>query len=440
MRRGRLWLLFIFIILLTLVGLFIVSPRGTKIDRVSNPYDFKLGLDLKGGSHLEYEGDLSEIAPGKHGEAMESLRSAIERRIMGRSGGGLGVTEPLIQVAGNNRLIVELPGIRDVQEAIKVIGQTPFLEFREQKADGSQPTDDPGTWQATDLTGKNLDTAAVEFDPQSGRPVISLKFNGEGARLFEEITRRNIGKPLAVFLDNQLLQAPTVQSAISGGDAIITGGFSIQEARTIVSRLNSGALPVPIKLVGQQSVGASLGEDSLEKSVTAGFLGFLAIALFMLIFYRLPGLLAAFALAIYVVLSLAVFKLWPVTLSLAGIAGFILSIGMAVDANILIFERVKEELRNGKEISLALQDGFSRAWLSIRDSNVSTLITTFILGYFGTSLVRGFAITLAIGVLLSMFTAITVTRTMLFTFLGRKSRVLLHPWLYGVSIRKNENV
>ena len=349
------------------------------------------------------------------------------------------MAEPLLQISGDSRLIVELPGVTDVAEAIKVIGQTPYLEFREVKQGQTAISENSEDWAPTELTGKNLEIASVQFDPQSGRPVIGLNFDDEGSRLFEEITRRNVGQLLAVFLDGQLLQAPTVQTTIAGGEAIITGSFSIQEARTIVSRLNSGALPVPIKLVGQQTVGATLGETSLDNSVLAGLIGFVVIALFMLIFYRLPGALAAAALAIYIVLSLSIFKLVPVTLTLAGIAGFILSIGMAVDANILIFERIKEELRNGKELTLALQDGFARAWLSIRDSNASTLITTFILGYFGTSIIRGFAVTLAIGVILSMFTAITVSRTFLFLFLGRKLKVFAHPWLYGISAKEQKN-
>ena len=426
------WLIFIFIVLLTGAGLFIVSPKDTSIWKVKNKSDFKLGLDLRGGSHLEYEGDLSEIAPAKKAEALEALRGAIERRIQSKTGGGLGVDEPLIQVSGDSRLIVQLPGVTDVKEATKVIGQTPFLEFREQKGDGTSTTANPEDWQATGLTGRNLEIATVEFDPQSGKPVISLKFNEEGSRLFEEITARNVGKPLAVFLDGLLLQAPTVQQAIAGGQAVITGTFTIQESKAVASRLNSGALPVPIKLVGQQTVGATLGANSLQKSLLAGLLGFVAIFLFMVIYYRLPGLLASLALTIYIILSLAVFKLLGVTLTLAGIAGFVLSIGMAVDANILIFERVKEELRAGKELNLAIQDGFNRAWLSIRDSNASTLITTFILGYFGTSIIRAFAVTLALGVIISMFTAITITRTFLLLALGRRIKVFTHRWLYGV--------
>ena len=433
MSRTRLYFLFLFVLLLIAGSLFVATPAGTTLAGLRNKFDFHLGLDLKGGSQLIYEGDLKDIAGEQKSEAMESLRSAIERRIQGKAGGGLGVTEPLIQIAGDDRLIVELPGLADINLAIQVIGQTPFLEFREIPAgQASDISDNPEEWARTGLTGKNLDSAAVEFDPQSGRPVISLQFDGEGASLFEDITKRNVGRPIAVFLDNELLQAPTVQSTIAGGQAIISGDFSIDDAKLIATRLNSGALPVPIRLIGQQTVGATLGESYLEKSVLAGLIGFLAIFLFMIIFYRLPGLIASVALTIYILLSLAVFKLLSLTLTLAGIAGFILSIGMAVDANILIFERVKEELRLGKDIKQSLHEGFTRAWLSIRDSNVSTLITTFILGYFGTSIVRGFAVALSVGVILSMFTAITVTRTLLFLFLGRKNKALTRPWLYGV--------
>src|SRR3989344_6548158 len=433
MSRTRLYFLFLFVLLLIAGSLFVATPAGTTLAGLRNKFDFHLGLDLKGGSQLIYEGDLKDIAGEQKSEVMESLRSAIERRIQGKTGGGLGVTEPFIQIAGGDRLIVELPGLADINLAIQVIGQTPFLEFREIRAgQGSVISDIPEEWARTGLSGKNLDSAAVEFAPQSGRPVISLQFDGEGASLFEDITKRNVGRPIAVFLDNELLQAPTVQSTIAGGQAIISGDFSIDDAKLIATRLNSGALPVPIRLIGQQTVVATLGESYLEKSVLAGLIGFLAIFLFMIIFYRLPGLIASVALTIYILLSLAVFKLLSLTLTLAGIAGFILSIGMAVDANILIFERVKEELRLGKDIKQSLHEGFTRAWLSIRDSNVSTLITTFILGYFGTSIVRGFAVALSVGVILSMFTAITVTRTLLFLFLGRKNKALTRPWLYGV--------
>jgi preprotein translocase subunit SecD len=254
--------------------------------------------------------------------------------------------------------------------------------------------------------------------------------------LFADITTRNVGKRIAIFLDGQILSAPTVNTPITDGQAIITGQFTVQSAKDLVTRLNAGALPVPIKLVQQENVGATLGLQSVRKSVGAGLIGFAIVALFMIIYYRLPGVLAVIALSIYTALSLAIFKLFGITLTLAGIAGFILSIGMAVDANILIFERTKEELRKGKTLALAVEDGFNRAWLSVRDSNFSSLITTFILGYFGSSIIRGFAITLALGIIVSMFTAITVTRTFLRMLVGHN--LLVKHGLYGVRTMAEE--
>lgn len=268
-------------------------------------------------------------------------------------------------------------------------------------------------WKYTGLTGKQLKRSAVEFDQNTNEPIVSLEFNAEGAKLFEDITRRNVGKSVAIFLDRQPISIPRVNEAISGGRAVITGRFDVKEAKLLAQRLNAGALPVPIKLEARQLIGASLGKESLDRSLLAGKVGFAIIVLFMLLYYRLPGLLASLALSLYVLLLLAIFKLWPVTLTLSGIAGVILSIGMAVDANILIFERLKEELRAGRGIDSAIIEGFRRAWTSIRDSNISSLITAGILITFTSSAVRGFALTLAIGILVSMFSAITVTRTLL---------------------------
>ena len=295
-----------------------------------------------------------------------------------------------------------------------------------------QPTDivpPAEPWKYTGLTGKQLKRAAVEFDPNTNEPIVSLEFNSEGGKLFEEITRRNVGKNVAIFLDRQPISVPRVNEAISGGRAVITGRFDVKEAKLLAQRLNAGALPVPIKLEARQLIGASLGKESLDRSLLAGKIGFAIIVLFMLLYYRLPGLLASIALSLYVLLVLAIFKLWPVTLTLSGIAGVILSIGMAVDANILIFERLKEELRAGRPLDSAIVEGFRRAWTSIRDSNISSLITALILITFTSSAVRGFALTLAIGILVSMFSAITVTRTLLrFVAPWIKARV----WLFGV--------
>ncbi len=268
-------------------------------------------------------------------------------------------------------------------------------------------------WQNTELTGKQLKRAVMEYDPTTGEPEVGIEFDSEGERLFGEITERNIGKPIAIFLDGEPISIPTVQQKISGGNAVITGQFSLPEAKELVQRLNTGALPVPIDLISQQTVGATLGQDSLEKSLRAGLVGLILVALFMLLYYRLPGVLAVLSLGAYALIALALFKLIPITLTLAGIAGFILSIGMAVDANVLIFERMKEEIRRGRSLDAAIDEGFARAWTSIRDGNVSTLITCFILFTFTTGVVQGFAVTLGIGVLVSMFSAIVITRTFL---------------------------
>ncbi len=368
---------------------------------------FRLGLDLQGGTHLVYHADTSALASGDISGAMAGLRDVIERRV-----NLFGVAEPVVQtekVGGDNRLIVELAGVFNIGDAIKVIGETPYLEFRElsPKATSTATIND---FVATTLTGRYLKQAILNFDQTTGVPQISLEFNNDGAKLFEDITARNVGKPLAVFLDGAPISSPVVREKISGGRAQITGQFTVDEATQLVRRFNAGALPVPITLISQQSVESSLGADALRRSLMAGIYSTLLVMLFMVLWYRLPGLIAVFALLVYGSLTLLLFKLIPVTLSSAGIAGFILSIGMAVDANILIFERMKEEFRSGKSLDVAMTEGFRRAWTSIRDSNVSSLITAVILYWFGTSLVRGFALTLGFGILVSMFTAITASR------------------------------
>jgi len=284
-------------------------------------------------------------------------------------------------------------------------------------------------WKNTELTGEYLDNASVQFDPNSHEPEVSLAFNSKGAKLFEEITERNINNQVAIFLDGLVISAPTVNSKITGGKAVISGRFSIEEAKLLAQRLNAGALPVPITLVNQKTVGASLGKASVQSSLVAGILGLILVVLFMLLYYRLPGLLAVISLAFYGIIILAIFKLWPVTLTLSGLAGFILSIGMAVDANVLIFERFREEVKMGRGIREAVNLGFTRAWSSIRDGNVSTLMTCFILIQFSTSVVKGFAITLSLGVLISMFSAIVITKTLLLLL---PENWLEKTWLTGV--------
>lgn len=407
-------------------------------------FPFKLGLDLSGGVHLIYRADVSKVKNEQVSDAMDSLRDVIERRV-----NAFGVSEPVVQVQngsfadqGEERLIVDLPGVTDVDKATAMIGQTPLLEFKTVNpnpittpqtvkvgADGKVNLDaadltNNNQYISTPLTGQYLDHAALEFDPSTGAPVISLVFNDEGAKLFEQITSQNVGKVVAIFLDGSPISTPTVQQAISGGKAQITGNFTPAEAKQLVGRLNSGALPVPIEQISQQTIGATLGEQAINAGVKAGILGFIIIALFLLVWYRLPGIIAVLALAIYISIILALFKLIPVTITAPGIAGFIISIGIAVDANVLIFERIKEEIRAGRTIADAVRTGFSRAWFSIRDSNISSFLTALILFWFGTSLIKGFALTLGMGVIVSMLSAITFTRLFLFAINITKSNKL----------------
>lgn len=512
---------------------------------------YRLGLDLVGGTQLLYSADVSKLPAEDQGSAVEGVRDVIERRV-----NAFGVAEPIVQTDQSNgewRVLVELAGVDDVNEAIRQIGETPLLEFKEQDPTANQePTltpeqekqlaadnakakstaesvlrrarasedfaklanefsEDPGSqtsggdlgwakkgtfvpefdtalfetlkvneitrtlvqtdfgyhiiqkleergagderevrsrhilirtktardlvpqtsdgWLNTQLSGKQLARAQVVFDPQTQQPQVQLTFNDEGGKLFEEITGRNVGKPVGIFLDGQVISAPNVSEAISGGSAVISGQFTVQDAKLLAQRLNAGALPVPITLLSQQRVGATLGDVAVERSLIAGLYGFLLVAIFMLLYYRLPGLVSVIALCIYVSLLLAIFKLGGVTLTLAGIAGFILSMGMAVDANILIFERLREEMARGRSLPLAIEEGFHRAWSSIFDSNVSSLLTCTILWWFGTSIVRGFALTLGLGILVSMFSAVWVTRSLLRLIIMDKDTT--RPWLYS---------
>jgi len=546
--RKKVWLTFCAVVLITLFTGLISYPKlpaswpGASFFNKFFPH---LGLDLQGGTHLVYQADMSQIALKDQSAALEGVRDVIERRI-----NAFGVSEPVVQTAGNNRLIVELAGISDVAQAIKMIGETPLLEFKEEGAEAPQAlsetelaevnkyndeakkkaeeinqralagedfatlakeySEDSGSkdnggdlgwqkrgifvpefdqaifvdlkkgeitpapvqtqfgyhvikkvdergsgdnlevlsshiliatrpteqqsgepqWLNTNLSGKHLKRADVQFDQTAGSPQVSLEFNDEGKTLFKELTQKNINKRIAIFLDGQIISAPVVNEVIPEGKAVITGNFSLAEAKLLAQRLNAGALPVPINLISQQTIGASLGNIYMEKSLIAGVIGLLAVAFFMITYYRLPGLLAIVALGTYSLIVLAIFEIWPITLTLAGIAGFILSIGMAVDANILIFERMKEELLLGKPLNFAVEEGFRRAWLSIRDSNFSSIITCVILAWFGSSIIKGFAITLAIGILVSMFSAITVTRTYL-RLIGVQ-RLEKFLWLFGV--------
>lgn len=540
------------VVALALVSGIIAYPQSVRF--VPPVYDalsvlrVNQGLDLQGGIHLEYSADLSEVPDDKQDEALAAAEAVIERRV-----NAFGVGEPLVQQSrsgSERRIIVELPGIKNIEEAKSVIKETPFLEFREpvgpeaeeqfrayneeqrRKAEdvlnrakqgedfaalATEFSEDPGSaavggdldfakkgtfvdafdnavfkddfavgsvypevvesdfgyhiikkleergegenrevrtahvllskrsvndspltaYQPTGLSGRQLDDAFVDYQTQGlGSPQIALVFNDEGRRLFAEITKRNIGQPVGIFIDNELVSAPVVQQEILDGQAVITGNYTLPEANALVARLNEGALPVPIELVSQQSVDASLGESALQASLKAGLVGLLAVSIFMLLFYRFLGLVAVLALLVYAAMLLSIFKLsaltpFPITMTLSGIAGFILSIGIAVDANILISERTREELAYGKSVSKALREGFKRAWSSILDGHVSALITTVILIGFGTSFVKGFAVILGLGVLLSLFTAVVLVRITTLYFEGpwmeRFRRILVTP-------------
>lgn len=374
---------------------------------------FNLGLDLSGGTHLIYQADISQIESSSVPDAMQSLKNTIERRV-----NLFGVAEPLVQVEqggalGNEndqRLIVELPGVTDVEEAVRRIGETPLLEFMllDEKS---------GEFLPTNLSGRQLEKADIRFDQNnvSGAPVIGLNFNNEGEDLFAKITRDNVGKVLGIFLDGNLIQAPYIREEVSGGEAVITGDFTVDEAKSVVRDLNYGALPMPISLVSTETVGSTLGSEALSKGVTAGILGLLLVALFMMLWYRLPGFIASIALSIYVILMLFLFKSVPVTLTAAGIAGFIISIGMAIDANIIIFERMKEEKRGGHGNEVAVKNAFVHAWTAIRDGQLTTLFSAVILFWFGTSSIEGFALVLGLGTVVSIWTSMVVSKLFMYS-------------------------
>lgn len=540
--RRKIKVNFIAIIALFFLTGLVSYPNAVKfippVYDVLNKLKINLGLDLRGGVQLKYRANTDEIESGKVGEALQAAQDVIERRV-----NAFGVGEPLVQTAKNgneNMIIVELPGIKDIEDAKNKIKDTPVLEFREEAGPNSEGqkiidnmnvqyktkaqeilerakkgdnfeelakefSQDPGSrekggdldfakkgtfvpefdavlfeknlkngeiyaelvesqfgwhiiqkieergegedrevrarhilfqkmvldmipelaYQSTGLTGKNLENAQVVFADQGiSEPQVSIKFDEEGTRLFAEITKRNIGKPLAIFLDGELQSAPTVQTEITNGEAVITGSFTPDEAKEQARRLNEGALPVPLELISQQSIEASLGEESLRKILKAGAIGLVIVIIFMIFLYRFLGLVASLGLIMYVTIMISIFKLsgsftpWPITLTLSGIAGFILTMGMAVDANVLVFERMREEIESGKSLGRSLEEGFRRAWTSIRDGNYSTILTSLILIWVGTSFVKGFALILTIGVLMSMFTAIVLVKNMLRFFLG----------------------
>lgn len=432
-----------------LLGLFVHYSELPGNGFISK-FPFKLGLDLSGGTHLVYQADISKIPSGDVAGAMESLKVVIESRI-----NAFGVAEPIIQTekgtAGGvqiQKLVVELPGVTDVNKAVELIGKTPVLEFKTEKSAkistgstgvanaSSSDTAYNVEYETSPLTGRFLESARLEFDQNTRQPLVGLTFNEEGKKLFGEITSANVGKTVAIFLDGRPISTPVVQQPILDGKAVISGRFTPTEARDLARDLKYGALPVPIELIGTQSIGASLGVDALHASVNAGIWGLIIISIFLLFWYRLPGILAIISLALYTVITLTLFKLFGIVLTSAGLAGLIISIGMAVDGNILIFERMKEEFARGLSVEDGIKEGFDRAWLSIRDSNTSSIITGLILFFTATSpLIKGFALVFILGVVVSMFTAITVSRTLLMA-LGVKKYQGIARFLFGNGLHK----
>jgi preprotein translocase subunit SecD len=391
---------------------------STQANPLSN-YRFKLGLDLAGGTELVYKADMSETPSGEQGDALSALQGVIERRV-----NLFGVAEPLVQterasaLSGitEDRLIVDLPGVTDINAAIAALGETPTLEFKLIDTETIGTSTEP-VFVSTGLTGRYLSGATLGFGSGAtaglSAPEVILNFDSEGAKLFEKITSENVGKQLAIFLDGQPISAPVIQEAIPGGQATITGKFTATEARDLVRNLNFGALPVPITLQSSSAVGPTLGSAAIEAGVIAGIIGSIVVALFMIGWYRLPGLISSIALAEYLVFMLAIIKIIPVTLTASGIAGLIISVGMAVDANVLIFERTKEELRGGRPPREAVHIGFSRAWPAIRDGHLTMIISGIILFWLGTSIVQGFALVFVLGVLASFISAVALSRVFL---------------------------
>ncbi len=393
----------------------------------------KLGLDLVGGSRIILEAQTTKSITKITPDTMNRLQTAIEKRV-----NKLGVSETTVAQVGDKRLLIEIPGVMDSKKAEQILGKTAQLEFKQPVLDknGVQQRD-PKThqplWESAGLTGEDLKDANIGTN-QAGQWTVSLDFNGKGAQTFGELTEKLVGKPMAIYFDGEEISAPVINEPIYGGKAEISGGgdsgFTPEEAKNMVDLLKAGALPVPSKIIQENTVGPTLGAVSIEKSKTASFIGIGLVMLFMLLIYRLPGLIADIALAIYGIILFALFKAFGVVLTLAGIAGFVLSIGMAVDANILIFERTKEELRAGRNLFTAINSGFDRAWSSIIDSNMTTMITCVILYFLGSTVVKGFALTLFIGIIVSLFMAITVTRNFMHLIFGTGE--LKYPELFGL--------
>jgi len=452
LRRRTVYLL-IFTLVLFGFALWSVVP----LDRnVVGREGLRLGLDLAGGSYLVYQADLTGIAPGTESQIMDGVKGVVERRI-----NALGITEPVVEIQrqeGEYRIAIQLPGIADIEKAKQMVGLFTILEFREQDATGNW-TPAKGTVNSEELTLTSRyfkENTFVTVD-QYGKPLLVFEWDETGAQLSKQITTRLLNKPLAIYLGDEPLKgedghiiAPIVRAVITDRGQI--EGLSLADARELSLLLNAGRIDVPLGRwadgqfqpsipLYERTVDATLGQDSIRKSIIAAVVGIVLLLIFMLIYYRLPGLVACLSLGIYGTVLLAIFKLVPITLTLPGLAGFIVSLGMAVDANVLIFERMREELRGGRSLTAAVEAGFNRAWTAIRDSNITTFIACIVLfwlgGTLGALMVRGFALILFIGVALSMFTAITITRTFLRLITG--SQVITNPAAYGVPLSTVRN-
>lgn len=399
----------IFFIVFLFIIIFVFSQFISKFIYLPDflNLNYKLGLDIAGGSILTYESNLSQVEDKK--ETMEMLKDVIERRI-----NFFGINEPKVTysiIDQIGRVYVELPGIKDPKEAINYLGQTPYLEFYAPKEIGTSTE-----WEPTGLTGKYLKKSNVDYHPATLEPVVSLEFNDEGAKIFAQLTEKYLNQPLAIVLDGNIISSPVVKEVIKDGKAQISGNFSLKEAKLLSRRLNEGTLPVAVSLVGQKSITGSYGSEFILFVIKSGIITFLLISLFMVVYYRLTGFISVISLFVYLILNLFIYKVFGVVLTLAGIIGFLLSIGMAIDGNILILERIKEEIKKGKSGLSLIKDGFSRSWTSIRDSNITTLISVAILYFFTSSFVRGFALTLGIGVIINLFTAVFLTRILMTRF------------------------
>jgi preprotein translocase subunit SecD len=426
----------IFAVIILLIGLALGYFVYSTETATQSKFKFKYGLDLNGGTHLVYRADTSGISSEQDiSKSMDVLRQTIEKRV-----NKFGVSEPIVQTETGSslgdskdkyRLAIDLPGEENIDRAIASIGKTPFLEFKLLRADLNEEdfqkqiaaaSTSPellskviaSAYQKPVLTGGHLKRSTLVFDPTTRKPLVSIEFNSEGTNIFEQITADNIGKELAIFLDGELISNPVIQQKISGGQAQINGDFTAEEGRDLVNNLNFGALPLPIELINTQLIGSTLGQHTLEVSAQALLVSLIVISIFMILFYRLPGVVASIALVLYTLIMLSLFKFIPVVLTAAGIAGFVLSLGIAVDANVLIFERIREELERGRALREAISHGFDRAWTSIRDGNITSIIAAVILYWFSdVSLIKGFALVFGMGVIMSMVSAVLVSKTLL---------------------------